>query len=216
MSVVSKEHLNVNKDIWSDNEPFQVAYNKLSGLLESILKEDQKLATVTKGITAEKEKRKQAMLKNTWFLITNAKAYADSVGNEQLVKDLSYSESSLSAGTGQGIFTRCNNIYDLLSPIVTDMANFRITPERMASQKKSCDDFYAFLEAPAIKMHQRSAAVAQLDKLFTQLMDLFNKQLDALVAGYADTHPEFVLNYQKARYIGGYSNPKEAEPEAQG
>ena len=95
---------------------------------------------------------------------------------------------------------------------VDGLASFRITPERMAAQKKACDDFLAYLEAPAIKQKQRSAAAMQLDKLFGQLTDLFNKQLDAMVAGYADSHPEFVLNYQKARYIGGYGKQKEDEP----
>ncbi len=212
MSLLSKDHLTSNNDIWKENQPFMAAYNKLEALLVNILKDDQKLASATKGLTAEKEKRKQAMLKTTWFLITNAKAYVHACSNEQLVNDLHYSESSLYEGTGQAVYTRCTNIYGLLLPIVPEMTAFRITPERMAAQKKACDDFLAYLEAPAIKQKQRPAAAMQLEKLFGQLTDLFNKQLDAMVAGYADTHPEFVLNYQKARYIGGYGKQKEEEP----
>ncbi len=93
--------------------------------------------------------------------MSNAIAYADVCGKEQLDKNLQISESALSAGSGKFIFSRCAHVYSLLLPWVREMAAFRITQERMTAQKKACEDFLAYLEAPAIKKKRRPAATTQ-------------------------------------------------------
>ena len=169
------------------------------------------------GFAKDKAEAEDAMILMTLAVAGGVRAYAMVIGDSVLMEKMNVTESRLRKHRDSVVAQHSQAIHGEATLVVASLADYGVTPATLTAFQKAIDRFVTAIAAPRAAITARKGATAEIRELMKDTTKLLVKRLDALVAQFALTAPEFVRAYGNARIIvdtGSSSAPATPVPVA--
>lgn len=189
-----------NSVIWADFVKF-AAYCAALGI-EIVIIDDKAdlLEEIDGGPKAEKERLRALMVQSCMKVAASGYAYADDEEDTLLLEKMDFSKSELLNLVDAEQANRADMVYNVIHPIVADLADYNIVAADLTELKSSVDAYRVFLTAPKNNADVGAGLREELVVHKNKSMRLL-KKLDKLMEHYKEDHHEFVTVYTKSRVI---------------
>lgn len=162
------------------------------------LAEQQKISK--KGVTAGKNKLKDALIA---LAVDNARkmmVYAKFTNNATLAEEINITESKFRQATDTGVKDYAQIIYDRIQPIVASLASYGITAATQTALLNAINAYNATIGKPGLGKAESKQLTLQLKALF-KTAEAALANMDAAVEIVRLTQANFYAGYQKAREV---------------
>lgn len=188
-------------DIVALNLGFKNGFDELKPIIANIKTAAQASSAVTSGITAGKNISKEDLSQTASRTAGQMFAYAAKTGNTELKAAADFSSSDLLRLKDGELAIRCQEIHDLALANKTALADYGVTPAKLAQLQTAINEYAQKATKPRDAITNRKVVKANIKTMFTQATAIFIEQLDRLIEDYAATHPDFVADYKAKRKI---------------
>jgi len=189
-----------NGVIWADFVKF-AAYCAALGIEIVIIDEKANLLMeIDGGPKAEKERLRALMVQSTMKVAGSGYSYADDENDTLLLEKMDFSKSELLNLVDAEQANRAEMVYNVIHPIVADLADYKIVAADLTELKSRVDAYREFLTAPKNNADVGAGLREELVVHKNKSMKLL-KKLDKLMEHYKEDHHEFVTVYTKSRVI---------------
>jgi len=178
-----------------------LAFGQLTFFITTINEQIGFQSSNTTGVAQDKTTARNTLDNISVSILSPAKAWAISVGNNTLAVEFDYSFSELQHIKDDTITGFCTYRHGLVSSNIAAMADFGITAVSMAQWQAAIDAYNTILATPREAINARHMHTANLKDLFKGTGDLFRNQLDPLMLPLKITSPELYAAYKQARII---------------
>ena len=139
-------------------------------------------------------------------------AFADKSGDLTLAARVRFPRSAVSAGSGNAVVARVQDIIDAATENLDSLGDHGVTNDKLKTLKQALKAYDAVRALPRNAIGAGAAATKALERLFPQVDRLLENQIDRLVWQFRASTPEFYDKYQTARSIVSVPTTGEAEP----
>lgn len=137
-------------------------------------------------------------------------AFADKSGDLTLAARVRFSRSAVSAGSGNAVVARVQDVIDATTENLDSLGDHGVTADKLKALKQALKAYDAVRALPRNAIGAGAAATKALERLFPQVDKLLENQIDRLVWQFRASTPEFYDKYQTARSIVGVAASGEA------
>lgn len=137
-------------------------------------------------------------------------AFADKSGDLTLAARVRFSRSAVSAGSGNAVVARVQDVIDATTENLDSLGDHGVTADKLKALKQALKAYDAVRALPRNAIGAAAAATKALERLFPQVDKLLENQIDRLVWQFRASTPEFYDKYQTARSIVGVATSGEA------
>ncbi len=137
-------------------------------------------------------------------------AFADKSGDLTLAARVRFSRSAVSAGSGNAVVARVQDVIDATTENLDSLGDHGVTADKLKALKQALKTYDAVRALPRNAIGAGAAATKALERLFPQVDKLLENQIDRLVWQFRASTPEFYDKYQTARSIVGVATSGEA------
>ncbi len=200
-----------NGTIWLGDLPYTSLVAKIKAKMVLITEKDQ-LDRDTKSATATKKQVFEDMYDATEVICGAGMSYANSINDEGLKLKFNFSRSDLKAGTEKEAVTHCVNVYAAALPLEADLVTFNMPITQLLDQKALTTKASKLIASPQKVRTGGKSAREEMIILFGEVDVLLKDGLDGMMKTYKKLHPNFFLEYNNARFIGGWKKKKIVPP----
>ena len=138
--------------------------------------------------------------------IANAvRACAVATGNQDLAGQVAFSRADWARGAEKVIIGRAQNLHVTASSVVASLAEYGVTPTKLADLQSRTDAFREVHPAPRQNVAASSAATKEIKALLQEATVLLKERIDRLMVQFKTTAPEFYNAFHTARVVVGPS-----------
>lgn len=195
-------YMDRNAGVWSAIPIVNTYKSRFSEIITSIKKhaKDQESANISLG-GSTREMKHQLSIKLD-ILDDTLEAYADDTENAELLSKASNSMSDYFRLSNEDFETKGQNILNILTEHVTDMADYGTSPEQIEEVKISFDNFLESRGKPRAYQIESRIATQSLKDLIKEGNTVLEK-MDKVLKRFKRTNPSFHNGYLAARTIVG-------------
>lgn len=153
------------------------------------------------GVAEDKTVLKYKLARIGSIVSNVVKAYAISIGDNTLKREVDYSESDLRRSRDVTIQLHCQTIYNLANTHLAALAAFGITPTVMTTLATAISDYQVKMQSPTVARDERAVATVNLASVITETNDLLRFQIDNNMRIMELSEPDFYKLYKNARKI---------------
>ena len=202
-----------NSDIITASPVFVESFTEFKGVADGIRANAPLSGAVLTGITADKRVSKLSLSKTCAFVAGLGFAYAAKTKNNTLKAAFDFSENQLKRIKDGEIAARCQAIHDLLLENRAALEPYGVTTDKLQELQAAIDSYTATAPKPRTAVTNRSTIKANIKAQFARADKILEEQMDKLIENFAESAPDFVTEYKKARIIvDEKSKTKEGNP----
>ena len=193
--------LNLYKPVWTANATFASAVSALDGKISAVSNLQVGQISGSKGIALSKKQTASNLIALTVAHADAGRAYAVSLNDMTLWENLHVTKSSLHLLPSADLAPVCQNVYNLLNPLVANLGGYGIDASSLLALSDAITTNISFVGAP---QSARAGAKAYTSSLALQLdsIDSFIElQLSPLMTQYKISEPVFYDAYVAARKL---------------
>lgn len=183
------------------NPALKAAVVLLGTKLDAIEAQYAKLASVITGLTAEKDRLKEEMVRKAANIASLLFAFAEATGDANLQSQSDFSVSDLGRARTEEIADVCAALHGLAATRSDELAGYGLTPVLLDALSDAIDDYRLLVEKPRAAKAAQTGARRILDELFREADAVLRKRVDKLMVLLRDAYPEFFEVYKASRVI---------------
>jgi len=190
-----------NNGVWNGLPAFVSAFSAFEDVIQGI--QDQRVIQEkdTKGVTQDKGSAEDELIDQALKVSTSVHAYATEINDNTLREKINYSPSDLKIARDTILIDMCQLIHDEANNVVTNLADYGVTPAELTDLQGKIDDYEAIVAGPRNAITDRSTATIELENLFITGDDILTNKLDKLITQFKQSDPEFTTQYANSRKI---------------
>lgn len=193
--------LDENQNIWQGLVAFVAAVAAFKTSIQTINGLEQSRNGGTKGVTASKQAKRDAMSAAALEVAGGVRAYASANDDKELLAKVDYSASDFRNARDTEAATICQGIRDTANANVANLADCGVTANDLAALQTKINAYNAAIGKPRTKLSTNRAAGAMMDAEFDAADKVLDEQLDGLIEKYKVSQPSFYQAYVAAREI---------------
>lgn len=190
-----------NAALIAANPAFASGIAELKPVIADIKTLAQQTGENLTGIAADKKVNKTELCRIAGVMAGRIIAYANKTGDNTLKRAVDYSRSDLMKLKDAEVALQCQNIHDKASKFKTELADYGVTDAKLSELQTAINNYTPNVSLPRTAVIERSTIKVRVKEKFKQADQILTGQLDKLIDDFADTNPEFVTKYKKARII---------------
>jgi hypothetical protein len=128
-------------------------------------------------------------------------SFAEASGNLALAVQARVSRHGVTAGSGNAIMARCQNLDEVAANNLTSLAPYGVTQAKLNTAKQRLKSYDALRGSPRQAKTASAAATRPLEALFPEVERLLTDRVDRLLWQFRESNPEFYERYQVARTV---------------
>jgi hypothetical protein len=128
-------------------------------------------------------------------------SFAEKGGNLTLVGRMNFSRTAVTAGSGNAVVARTQDIIDAATENLASLGDYVVTAAKVNALKQKLKAYDILRLLPRQTKAAAGAATRQLERLFPDADRLLSLRIDKLVWQFRASAPEFYEKYQVARSI---------------
>lgn len=200
MFLVVRDFLNANQSI-TDTLPNCAGYihDVITGIDQIQLIREQQEFDKT-GITVDKTQLKASLIAQSIDVARRVVAYAAFADNNELRKEVNYTESALKQSADTILKDRCQVIYDRAKQNIAELSTYGVTDDMLTSLMNTMNKYNSAIPKPRLGIVDRKLATTQVASLIKTVDDNLRK-IDILVEILKTTQQNFYKEYRSARKI---------------
>ena len=167
----------------------------------------------SKGVTADKQAKRQRLVAATLAVSKPARAWALENENAEVAQTMSVSATALLRGSAKDATDLSQGVYDTASATATAaaLASHRVTTAKLKALQDAIKKFAAAVPIPRQKITSRKSATQRLELEFSEAERCLTEGLDLLIDQFQADYPEFVAEFKNARVVA--DGPTATKPE---
>jgi len=153
------------------------------------------------GVTKRKGNVRKQMEEKGINMIRKLVMYAVATENTELDANINYTASDLSVASENRVADIIRLVYETANAHKSELAAYGVTGEMLELLLTLHQQFLVAMPETREKVTLSSTATKNINTLITEISELQRTKLDRLIAGFADTNPDFYQQYKNARKI---------------
>ena len=187
---------------FDDHEAFERCRQRWLERLENISTLNTQQAQLdSRGVTADKQVRRERLMKATLAVSQAAHAWALENENAELAQTMDVSRSALLRSSAREATDLAQSVYDAASATATALVPHGVTTAKLKALQDAIKKFAAAIPLPRQKITSRKSATERLAEEFAAAERCLTEGLDLLIGQFEAEHPEFVAEYRNARVV---------------
>jgi len=189
------------------------AMESFRSLVDEIIEQDSRHATITAGSTAAKNSALDKIIETALRLANALYAFGRKTDNEQLKDECDITKSDLKHRRQGEIEQYCNRTAELAHIYAADLEPYGITKEEIDSFVKESEAFRQAADSKDQKFTESKATRQAMIDTFSKAGDILKEDLDTMMEVLKEKNNDFYLQYRAARNIhdigGGHATKNE-------
>lgn len=128
-------------------------------------------------------------------------SFAEASANFALAGRVRFARSSVTAGSGNAVVARCQDIIDVATENLASLAGHGVTTAKLNTARQRLKGYDTVRVLPRQAKAASAAATRQLESIFPEVERLLSKRVDPLVWQFRGSTPEFYQKYRVARAV---------------
>jgi len=153
------------------------------------------------GASLEKAAALQALGDLAHEIASAVGGCAAASGNQDLAGRVAYSRADWSRGADKTIIARAQNLHGTAASVVDALAEYGVTPAKLANLQKRIEAFREVHPAPRQRVTASSAATKEIRSLLNKVSTLLQERIDRLMVQFTTSAPDFYNEYVAARTV---------------
>ena len=153
------------------------------------------------GVTKRKGNVRKQMEEKGINMIRKLVMFAVATENTELDANINYTASDLSVASENRVADIIRLVYETANAHKSELAAYGVTDEMLELLLTLHQQFLVAMPETREKLTLSSTATKNINTLITEISELQRTKLDRLIAGFADTNPDFYQQYKNARKI---------------
>lgn len=172
----------------------------------------QQAQTDSKGVTKDKQAKRERLVAATLAVSQAARAWALENEQAELVQIMSVSATALLRGSAKEATDLSQGVYDAaaVAPTAAALAPHGVTTAKLKALQDAIKKFAAVVPVPRQRITSRKSATQRLELEFSEAERCLTEGLDLLINQFAEEHPEFVAEFKNARVVA--DGPSASKP----
>ena len=190
-----------NIAIWTMIAAIVVIFDLLKAKIQLVRDLRQIQEKDNTGVTKRKGNVRKQMEEKGMNVIRKLVMYAVATENTELDANINYTASDLSLASENRVADIIRLVYETANAHKSELAAYGVTDEMLELLLTLHQQFLVAMPETREKITLSSTATKNINTLITEISDLQRTKLDRLIAGFADTNPDFYQQYKNARKI---------------
>ena len=190
-----------NIAIWTMIAAIMVLFDLLKAKIQLVRDLRQIQEKDNTGVTKRKKKVREKMEETGINVIRKLVMFAVATENTELDANINYTASDLSVASENRVADIIRLVYETANAHKSELAAYGVTDEMLELLLTLHQQFLVAMPETREKLTLSSTATKNINTLITEISDLQRTKLDRLIAGFADTNPDFYQQYKNARKI---------------
>jgi hypothetical protein len=186
---------------WSKNTVFAASYAIFNSKFAPIEQNRDAQLTNSKGITTDKNIKREFLVEKALFIINRLQSYATVTGNNELFESVHFTATTLSKCRDTIIIGYCDIVIAKATANLTSLATYGITTALITELQNAATAYASYIAKPRTVNTVRKNATENLAVLFKESNDILTKRLDLDIEVFKTTNSDFYSQYQTARII---------------
>jgi len=203
-----------NIAIWTMIAAIVVIFDLLKAKIQLVRDLRQIQEKDNTGVTKRKKKVREKMEETGINVIRKLVMFAVATEDTELDANINYTASDLSVASENRVSDIIRLVYETANTHKSELAAYGVTDEMLELLLTLHQQFLVAMPETREKLAISSTATKNINTLIAEISKLQRVKLDRLIAGLADTNPDFYQQYKNARKIvdrGGRHEPEEGE-----
>lgn len=192
--------LDENQNIWQVLVAFVAAVAAFKSSIQTINSLEESRNGGTKGVTASKQAKRDAMTAATLVVAGGVRAYASAHNDEELRAKVNYTPSVLRNTRDTEAATICQGIHNTANGLVANLADNGVTPQTLTDLQTKITAYNAAIGKPRTKLSNNRAAGTMLELEFEAADKVLEEQLDGMIEQFK-VNQSFYQSYLAAREV---------------
>ncbi len=180
---------------------FMVFFGTLKSIRDKIHDINHVYMKIIKGITEAKRLSKENCVLYANKFSRAMKSYAHKIGDTEMEAAVSIPKSKLRKMRDGNFGDLVQMIYDLASPLMTDLADYGIEAGDLPAFALAIKDYVAKIPQPKEALQAKKTSISMLTIQLALARDLLRNEMDPLVDVLSDDYTEFKKNWKNGRSI---------------
>lgn len=193
--------LNSNASTWSSNTAISAVVTAAQAQVASLNGSQTGQINNSKAFTLNKASIKANLLTLSLLHADAGRSYAASINNVTLQQELKTTQSFLFHLPDGQVGPFCQNIYNLVTPIIGSLASYGVTAATVAALQSAINSFLATVGQPHSIRSGAKAYTLSIESQIASLNRLLKEQLDPLLTQYKTSHALFHNQYKADRTL---------------
>ena len=190
-----------NIAIWTMIAAIMVLFDLLKAKIQLVRDLRQIQEKDNTGVTKRKKKVREKMEETGINVIRKLVMFAVATEDTELDANINYTASDLSVASENRVSDIIRLVYETANTHKSELAAYGVTDEMLELLLTLHQQFLVAMPETREKITLSSTATKNINTLITEISDLQRTKLDRLIAGFADTNPDFYQQYKNARKI---------------
>ena len=190
-----------NIAIWTMIAAIMVLFDLLKAKIQLVRDLRQIQEKDNTGVTKRKKKVREKMEETGINVIRKLVMFAVATEDTELDANINYTASDLSLASENRVADIIRLVYETANAHKSELAAYGVTDEMLELLLTLHQQFLVAMPETREKLTLSSTATKNINTLITEISDLQRTKLDRLIAGFADTNPDFYQQYKNARKI---------------
>lgn len=190
-----------NIAIWTMIAAIMVLFDLLKAKIQLVRDLRQIQEKDNTGVTKRKGNVRKQMEEKGMNVIRKLVMFAVATENTELDANINYTASDLSLASENRVADIIRLVYETANAHKSELAAYGVTDEMLELLFTLHQQFLVAMPETREKLTLSSTATKNINTLIAEISDLQRTKLDRLIAGFADTNPDFYQQYKNARKI---------------
>jgi hypothetical protein len=190
-----------NIAIWTMIAAIMVLFDLLKAKIQLVRDLRQIQEKDNTGVTKRKGNVRKQMEEKGMNVIRKLVMFAVATENTELDANINYTATDLSLASENRVADIIRLVYETANAHKSELAAYGVTDEMLELLLTLHQQFLVAMPETREKLTLSSTATKNINTLITEISDLQRTKLDRLIAGFADTNPDFYQQYKNARKI---------------
>lgn len=189
---------------FDDHAAFERCHQRWLERLENIgTLNTQQAQLDSRGVTADKEAKRERLVTATLAVSQAARAWALENENAELAQTMDVSRTALLRSSARTATDLAQRVYDAASATATAavLVPHGVTVAKLKALQDAIKKFTAAMPLPRQKITSRKSARQRLAEEFSAAERCLTEGLDLLIGQFETEFPEFVAEYRNARVV---------------
>jgi hypothetical protein len=187
--------------VWMTNVPFDAAVTELEGFIGDIGDLRDQQDEDTKGVTQDKENKRQTLEDQTFTACGIIVFYASNTNNRQLLEKVNFKRSDLSRARDNELPGMSKQVHQEAVANALALTPYGWTPLMTTALNTAINDYVDYISKPRAAITETSAATEQLPPVFDDADIVLTEKLDGGMELYRVSNNDFYTQYFNARII---------------
>lgn len=201
MYQAANDVLVANLAIYAANVPFKEAVTMLGEQIEIIQNLRDQQDEDIKGITEDKQQRRELLEEQTHTIGSIITFYASTTNNRTLLQKVNFTRSALRNSRDNELPGMSEQVHQEAVANAAALLPFGLTAPMTTALETAISDFVAYISKPRAAKSETSAATEQLPTVFEATTTLLEEQLDRGMELFKTSHVDFYQQYFNARIV---------------